>query len=195
MENSNTQIVDAVVSGELEKLGVGKRKTKVAKPCPTHAPKQQSLLDSEMRKYISYPAEKRRTTTGIVEYEGSYIRVNQAEPTRTATKSKHTPLETQELKLGVRYSQLMRMMDGADFSMATGKADAEISREKWSEFTQCIAQFIGQAMDARGLYWRSGHEWSLERGELVNHIADFIKANGVYRDETGRNYVIKVTGE
>jgi hypothetical protein len=192
MENLNTQIVDAVVSGELEKLGVGKRKTKIAKPCPTHAPK---LIDTELRKYVTHPAVKRRTTTGIVEYEGSYIRVKQAEPTRTATKSKHTPLEAQELKLGVRYAQLMRMMDGADFSMAAGKADAEISREKWSEFTQCITQFVGQAMEARGLYWRSGHEWSLERGELVNHIADFIKANGVYRDETGRNYVIKVNGE
>lgn len=107
-----------------------------------------------------------------------------------------TALEVMQQKLYVRQCELERMIDKPDdWTMAKGQADAEIGRHDWEDFTLTIAKYIGVAMDARGLKWKSGHDWSLERGALVEHINKFVKDNAVFRDASGRNYLIKVKGE
>jgi len=171
MTNHSNDIAKTIADAELAKYGIGE------KPKPQPKP-------------VFKTVRTKRPTTQTELFNMPDI------PKRKTVKSNHEdPTETMKIKLGVRAAELERMIKDDAFKMQHGKADAEIGRQQWDEFTQTIAKYIGQAMDARGLAWKSGHDWSLERGALVDHIATFIKDNGVFRDASGRNYIITVKGE
>ena len=174
MTKSSTDITKQIADNELAKYGIGEAPKPQPKPVfQTVTTKRQSSNDQ-----LEIPDFLRRTDVP-----------------RKVVKPKHedTPIEVMQAKLHVRQSELERMINNPQaWSSAAGKADAEIGRHDWEEFHLSIAKYIGVAMDARGLEWKSGHEWSLERAALVQHISKFVKDNAVFRDDTGRNYMIKV---
>lgn len=145
------------------------------------------------------PVERKRTakivhTSEFVENDG-YTRASTKRTyplgKRESTNKKKSDPQVLDKKMGALFYAICGMQPDA-FEKAHGKADARISREEWQKFTLAITRFIGIAMDARGLQWKSGHEWSLERGDLVRHIEEFIAENAVYVDETDRKYLISV---
>ena len=174
MTKSSTDITKPIADNELAKYGIGEAPKPQPKPVfQTVTTTRQSSNDQ-----LEIPDVLRRT-----DVPRKVVKPLQEE----------TALEVMQQKLYVRQCELERMIDKPDdWTMAKGKADAEISRHDWEDFTLTIAKYIGVAMDARGLKWKSGHDWSLERGALVDHISKFVKDNAVFRDDTGRNYMIKV---
>ena len=173
MTDHSKNISDAIAEGELAKYGIGEK----PKPKPVF-----KTVTTKRKPRFDTTADLFRPVT---------------EPRKVVKPMKEeTALEVMQQKLYVRQCELERMIDKPDdWAMAHGKADAEISRQSWDDFTLSIAKYIGVAMDARGLKWKSGHDWSLERGALVEHINKFVKDNAVFRDASGRNYLIKVKGE
>lgn len=170
MTDHSKNISDAIAEGELAKYGIGEK------------PKPKPVFKTVTTK------RKANTTSDLF---GVWAERKVVKPMKEETAQ-----EIMQQKLYVRQCELERMLNKPDdWSMANGKADAEISRQNWDDFTLSIAKYIGVAMDARGLKWKSGHDWSLERGALVDHINKFVKDNAVFRDETGRNYLITVKGE
>lgn len=170
MTDHSKNISETIVEGELAKYGIGEK------------PKPKPVFKTVTTK------RKANTTSDLF---GVWAERKVVKPMKEETAQ-----EIMQQKLYVRQCELERMLNKPDdWSMANGKADAEISRQNWDDFTLSIAKYIGVAMDARGLKWKSGHDWSLERGALVEHISKFVKDNAVFRDETGRNYIITVKGE
>jgi hypothetical protein len=174
MTNHSNDIAKTIADAELAKYGIGEKPKPQPKPVFKTVRTKRPTTQTELFNMPDIPDFLKRKT----------VKSNHEDPT-----------ETMKIKLGVRAAELERMIKDDAFKMQHGKADAEIGRQQWDEFTQTIAKYIGQAMDARGLAWKSGHDWSLERGALVDHIATFIKDNGVFRDASGRNYIITVKGE
>lgn len=170
MTDHSKNISETIVEGELAKYGIGEK----PKPKPV---------------FKTVTTKRRDSATPDL------FRVDTPRKVVKPMKEE-TAQEIMQQKLYVRQCELERMLNKPDdWTMAHAKADAEISRQNWDDFTLSIAKYIGVAMDARGLKWKSGHDWSLERGALVDHINKFVKDNAVFRDETGRNYIITVKGE
>jgi hypothetical protein len=165
MEN---KIVNDIVNTELNKLGI-----------KSGAPAKDVPVDKSARQ------------TAMFDGDGAVVKISKVATVRTKTKPKSDSPEVLDKKMGAVFYALCGMNE-EDFKKAHGKADAEISREKWEDVTNAIARLVGIVMSARGLKWKSGHEWSLERGDLVRHISEFVQENAVYRDDTGRNYQITV---
>lgn len=170
MTDHSKNISDSIAEGELAKYGIGEK------------PKPKPVFKTVTTK------RKSDTTPDLFGIQT---------PRKVVKPMKEeTALDVMQQKLYVRQCELERMINKPDdWAMAHAKADAEISRQSWDDFTLSIAKYIGVAMAARGIHWKSGHEWSLERGALVEHINKFVKDNAVFRDETGRNYIITVKGE
>ena len=176
-----------IVSDELSKLGIESEKPKAKKAPYLGGKTHSSTSGGRGRRYTQIEME---ASLFKDDPTPDFLKVGY-KPKREATANKKFDADTMLRKLDVRMHELNRMM-GDDFEMAHGKADATIKRAQWQEFTQSIAKYIGLAMQCRGLEWKSGHEWSLERGELVSFIEDFILDNAVYVDDTDRKYIISV---
>lgn len=177
MTSKIEQNINTLVDTNLNEYGLGKKPTPA--PEPTYQTKrvQGDLLAGRMpvalKKLDERRAERERKQENMETAQGRIDRM--------------------ETKLAVRADELRRIARKAqdEFVWDTPKGSSKtyVNRVEFDELSQCIAKFIGVVMETSCLEWKSGHEWSLERGALVSLIADHIIENAVHRGVYGKRTI------